>query len=154
MRVSLFESRDFEVRWPEEFPKGGTLTEKDQIVFNCTRLDHKTRRSIENSMVKYRPGDFQRDRPGKKKQRSVDDVSMNLAIGDIKDLKLKAVTDWSNVLDSEGDIIPFSSEKLQELIATNAGVSITEYGSLEEALLDAINDKCNFVDQEKTENPN
>jgi len=148
MRVKLFESRTFDLKWPEEFPDDGSVTVADQITIHCERLDHKSKRNVEDSMFRYKATDFQRNGGSKKKTKG-QDVEMQMAVGSIKDLKIGGcVTGWENVLDDDGAPIPYTIEKLYELLATNAGLSTDEFGSLEATLLDKINEKNTFSDQE------
>jgi hypothetical protein len=140
MKIDLFEKPEYDFIWPlvEDYPR------EEKVVLKCRRLSHNARRRIEDNMIRMSPSDMERN------HRGVSGSSMTMAVGTIKELKLRdSVYDWENVFDPKGNSYKFSFDKLTELIACNGGLDSEQYGHLELELINEINRVNNFADQER-----
>ena len=146
MRVKLFQSRKYDFVWPEDSKlESGVepVPPEEKITIHCQRLAFDDKRDVEDSMIEV---------SGKRLQRAsnLDEVGMNYTIGAVKKKRIRAsVIGWENVLDEEGNPIKFKLENFYELLMCNANLSAKDYGSLEEALLEKIDEVNTFADSIK-----
>ena len=144
MKVDLFTDPTFQLVWPID----GELPEEEKITIKLERLKHGDKRAIEDKTVQVdvssavKSGRVSR----KKKSQSIDEnMEFSFPMGSIKDLKLnKSIVGWKNVLDKDGSPIEYSFAKLCDMMVNNCGLSVSTYGSLEDELLDAINENNNM----------
>jgi hypothetical protein len=152
MRVNLFRSRNFEVKWPLRNPDPDSgvelIPDEEKIVIKMTRLEHGTKRQIENSMITVKGTQFQRNKTAPKSNKvTAEDVSLQYSIGTVKDMRLReSIVGWENVLDDKGNPIKYSWEKMTELLAVNADLDENQFGILEADLVAAIDAENSFTD--------
>jgi len=140
VKVDLFSDPEFEFRWPAEYSAA------EQIVLKCRRLTYIARKKIEDGMMQVAPQAMERPRRGASNSTAV----MTLTVGSTKERKIReSVYDWENVLDPDGKPYVFSHDKLAALISINVSLDPTLHGHLEAELLEEINVRNNFMDQER-----
>ncbi len=135
MRVNLVREKKYSISWPEDKPP------EEQLTLHMQLMTHRQRNEIEDSMTKVAIS------PGKK---AIDHWSC--PTGTISSKKLgMAVKGWEGVEDEEGNPIKYTFESLQDLILLNAGMPRVKDKTLDDFVMDDINKKNGFDNEENEE---